>query len=189
MLLLYLHGFNSSPQSHKAMATGAWLSEHHPEQAFLCPFLSPYPEQAIVTLEEISGQHRSETALVMGSSMGGFYATWLAQQWGCKAVLINPAVRPWQGREYLLGAQKNFHTGEEYLFEQHHIDSFSRWEVDTLARPDNFWVLLQTGDEVLDYTRAEEKYKDCRVTIESGGDHSFQGYERFLPEIYNFWQQ
>jgi predicted esterase YcpF (UPF0227 family) len=188
MQLLYLHGFNSSPQSYKAQATARWLADKHPDITFCCPLLSPFPDQAISAIEKLAQQCDGEDVLVMGSSMGGFYATWAAQKWGWKAVLINPAVNPWLGREYLLGVQKNFHSGEEYLFEQGHLNSFVQWDVPRISFPEKFWVLLQTGDEVLDYRLAQKKYHDCSVTIEEGGDHSFQGFERFLPDIITFWK-
>jgi predicted esterase YcpF (UPF0227 family) len=149
--------------------------------------LSPFPEEAMATLTALCEHTLTENSLVVGSSMGGFYATWVAQTVGCKGVLINPAVRPWLGRDYLVGQQKNFHTGEEYLFEQHHVDAFVRWEVDPLPTPNNLWVLLQSGDEVLDYRHALDKYRDCRLTVEQGGDHAFQGFERFFPDILQFW--
>ena len=189
MHLIYLHGFNSSPHSHKAQVTRAWMAEHHPEVRFICPVVPPYPEQAGPAITEACLGVNWESALVMGSSMGGFYATWLADRHGCRAVLINPAVRPWQGREYLLGEQTNFHTGETYLFEQRHIDDFAAYGIAAPARPENFWVLLQTGDEVLDYRRAKDFYTGCRLTIEEGGDHGFQGFERFLPDIVRFWKE
>lgn len=183
MHLLYLHGFNSSPQSHKAVQTREWLARCHPNITVECPLLSPYPEEAMATLEAIAAARVDADTLVVGSSMGGFYATWVSQTFGCKGVLINPAVRPWLGRQYLLGWQKNFHSAEEYLFEQHHIDAFARWEIDPLPTPQDLWILLQSGDEVLNYRHALDKYRDCRLTVEEGGDHAFQGFERFLPDI------
>ena len=188
MNLIYLHGFNSSPQSHKAQQTKQWLAEYHPDIRFICPFMAPYPEQAAEEILAVCDGIDWRQSMVMGSSMGGFYATWLADRFDCKAVLINPAVRPWLGREYLLGEQTNFHSGESYLFRQQDIDNFELFGVDSIRNPDNFWVLLQTGDEVLDYRRAEEFYSGCRFTIELGGDHSFQRFERFLPDIIRFWK-
>ena len=188
MDLIYLHGFNSSPQSHKAQLTKRWLAEHHPAVRFICPAMSPYPDRAGAEILAATGDVEWPSALVMGSSMGGFYTTWVAARHGCKAVLINPAVRPWQGREYLLGEQTNFHTGETYPFTRRDIEGFPRYGVETIPRPENFWVLLQTGDEVLDYRLARDFYTGCRQTIEEGGDHSFQHFERFLPEIIRFWK-
>lgn len=187
MQVLYLHGFNSSPQSLKAQQTRDWLARNHPQTDFHCPLLSPYPDQAIATIKQVCEGLDWPNVLVMGSSMGGFYATWVSQTFGCKGVLINPAVRPWLGREYLLGWQKNFHSGEQYLFGQEHIDAFARWDIDPLPAPQNLLVLLQSGDEVLDYRHALDKYSACQLRLEEGGDHGFQGYERHLPDIYTFW--
>ncbi len=185
--LLYLHGFNSSPQSHKARATADWFARHRPEVRFHCPGLSPYPRRALATLEAVLADIASPSMLVMGSSMGGFYATWVAACCDCRAVLINPAVRPWRGRDYLLGEQANFHSGETYLFEQRHIDDFALAAVDRVARPERFMVLLQTGDEVLDYRPAVDQYRGAHLVVEEGGDHGFQDYERHLPAINEFW--
>lgn len=189
MHLLYLHGFNSSPGSHKALQLRDWLAHNHPRVRFECPLLSPYPDRAMATLEEVRARSVTPDSLVVGSSMGGFYATWVSQTMGCKGVLVNPAVRPWLGRDYLLGRQRNFHTGEEYDFEQHHVDAFVQGEVDPLPEPGRLWVLLQTGDEVLDHRHALDKYRDCRLTVEQGGDHAFQGFERFFPDILRFWTE
>jgi hypothetical protein len=187
--LLYLHGFNSSPQSHKARVTAQWFARNHPDVVFQCPTLSLYPEEAGATLERVVDDIGSPSLLVLGSSMGGFYATWVAARCRCPAVLINPAVRPWQGREYLLGEQTNYHTGETHWFEQRDIDAFARFDVNPLPQPGRFLVLLQTGDEVLDYRLAADKYRDCELVVEEGGDHAFQGYERHLPKIHQFWMQ
>lgn len=169
--------------------TAQWLAACHPQERFFCPQLSPYPRQVMATLEALTNEQVGADALVIGSSMGGFYATWLAERRGCRAVLVNPAVTPWQGRDYLLGEQTNYHTGERYPFEPRHLDDFRLFAVDTITRPQNLRVLLQTGDEVLDYRLAADYYRQCQVVVEEGGDHSFQGYERHLPAIYRFWKQ
>lgn len=185
--LLYIHGFNSSPQSHKAAATRVWLAARHPETTFRCPFLSPFPDQAMAQLQDEIAALTGPLYLA-GSSMGGFYATWLAVRHGARAVLINPAVRPWLGRDYLLGPQANHHTGEIAVMEPRHLEQLRAWEVETLPRPQDFLVLLQTGDEVLDYRLAAEKYRACTLVIEPGGDHGFQDFERHLPAIIDFFR-
>lgn len=184
--LLYIHGFNSSPQSLKAQQTRSWLTAEHPEIAFRCPFLSPYPELAMAELEAELATLADPVYLV-GSSMGGFYATWLAARRSARAALVNPAVRPWLGRDYLLGPQANHHTGAIAHIEQRHLDALRNWEVDPLPRPQDLLVLLQTGDELLDYRLAEDKYRACRLVVEPGGDHGFRGFERHLPTIYEFF--
>ena len=123
---------------------------------------------------------------VIGSSMGGFYATCLAQKYACKAVLVNPAVAPWQGRDYLLGDQENYHTGEVHHIEQQHLDDLEQFDVATLSDPSRFLVMVQTGDEVLNYRQAVAKYTDCKLVVEQGGDHGFQNYTDHLPKIMKF---
>lgn len=186
MRLLYLHGFISSPASAKAVATRSWLEAHAPDIGYTCPFLSPYPDEVTMLLEKLAGEFSGQDLLIVGSSMGGYYGTWLAEKLACKAVLVNPAVSPWLGGARLLGPQQNYHTGERYYIEQRHLDALQALDV-PLQDPRNYWVLLQTGDDVLDYRLAQRRYAGARVTTEEGGDHSFQGFERFLPGIMQFW--
>ena len=185
--LLYIHGFNSSPGSAKAEQTDAWLKSQHEGVEFVCPFLSPFPKVAVAQLETAMAQmHDHDDVWLVGSSMGGFYATWIAEMYGCKAVLINPAVAPWQGRDYLLGNQENYHTGEVHFITQYHLDELERFEVATLSEASRLMVLVQSGDEVLDYRQAVVKYADCRLIVEQGGDHGFQNYDNQLPDIMKF---
>lgn len=184
--LLYIHGFNSSPQSSKAQATSAWLARERPLIEYVCPLLSPFPKLAMAALEQEIGALNGEVYLV-GSSMGGFYATWLAEKYGHRAVLINPAVTPWLGADHLLGEQVNYHNGERHWFGSEHLAQLRAYAVGELLRPQNLWALMQTGDEVLDYRLALGHYRQCSLTVEEGGDHGFQGYERFLPAILDFF--
>ncbi|MBQ0719895.1 MAG: esterase YqiA [Gammaproteobacteria bacterium] len=183
--LVYIHGFNSSPDSDKARQTCAWLAEQRPDITFVCPFLSPFPGLAMTELETVVSA-LSGTLYFAGSSMGGFYATYLAAKYQSRAVLINPAVRPWLGRDYLLGDQANYHTGEVHRIEQKHLDQLQHFEIDPITEPEDFLVLLQTGDEVLDYRLAEDKYAACQLVVEPGGDHGFVGFEKHLPAIIEF---
>lgn len=187
MALIYIHGFNSSPASLKARQTDEWLSLYHPHIPFFCPKLSNEPDRAIRQLQDLIESISGPTGLV-GSSMGGYYATWLAERYELPAVLINPAVKPYELMLDYLGANTNYHTGERYVLEQRHVDEVRLLEVATPLHRERYWVLLQSGDEVLDYRQAEARYAGCRMTLERGGDHSFQHYERYLPAIYEFLQ-
>ena len=182
--LLYIHGFNSSPGSDKARQTEEWLALKHPDVSFVCPFLSPFPLLAMAELEAVMAAQ--QVMGLIGSSMGGFYATWLAEKYGRPAVLVNPAVAPWQGRDYLLGDQENYHTGEVHRIEQQHLDQLEQFEVAALSEPSQLMVLVQTGDEVLDYRQAVAKYADCNLIVEQGGDHGFRNYENHLLNIMKF---
>jgi uncharacterized protein len=188
MHLLYLHGYNSSPDSTKARLVAEWLAVDHPEIDFICPFMDPRPHRAREQILAATRHVDWGSALVMGSSMGGFWGTWVAEKFGCKAVLINPAVKPWQGEDDLSGEQTNYNTGETQVVTRQDIRDYQDYDVAAISRPQNLWVLLQTGDEVLDYRVAESFYRACRITVEEGGDHSFTGIERFFDPILEFWK-
>ena len=184
--LLYIHGFLSSPQSYKAQQTQAWLAAIHPEIDYHCPQLSPYPAQTQQLLETLVESFLPEPVYLMGSSLGGFWATWLAEKYNLRALLINPAVRPQEFMPKYVGMElKSYHTEDVYLLQPHHVEEIKSVDVYP-RRLDNYWLLVQTGDETLDYRRAVEKYVGCKQTIEEGGDHSFQGFERYLESGFDF---
>lgn len=180
--LLYLHGFNSSPASEKASQTGAWLAEHGLAERFVCPALPPSPTAAAALIESLLHQlHPAEVTLV-GSSLGGFYASWAAERFACRAVLVNPAVRPYRLLDGLLGMQRNLYTGEEYLLEAHHMHELTALEPAAIT-PARYWLLLETADETLDYRDALAYYRGCRQTVLEGGDHGFQSWLTMLPAV------
>ena len=185
--LLYIHGFLSSPLSFKAQQVQHWLAAQHPEIEFICPQLTPYPAQTQQLLESILEQRLPEPIYLMGSSLGGFWATWLAEKYNLRAVLINPAVRPQEFMPaYLEVDLKSYHTDDSYYLGAHHIDEIIAADV-PVTRFNNYWLLVQTGDETLDYRKAVQKYAGCKHTIEDGGDHSFQGFERFFNDCMTFF--
>jgi predicted esterase YcpF (UPF0227 family) len=187
VIFIYIHGFNSSPDSYKAQCFSQFIHDTHPEDDCLRPKLSDQPNHAIATLIELIEFHTKKNRVaLLGSSLGGFYATWLAKKYCLKAVLINPAVNP----QYLLidylGENKNFHTGEEYEFTSKHIRQLDAIDSKEITVPKNLMVMLQTGDEVLDYRLAANKYKGTHLLIEKGGDHSFQHFSQHCETIYQF---
>jgi len=187
--LLYIHGFLSSPLSLKAQQTAQWLKITHPEVEFLCPQLTPYPSQTQQLLESVIEKLLPESVYLMGSSLGGFWATWLAEKYNLRAVLINPAVRPQDFMPaYLEVDLKSYHTDDSYRLSAHHIDEAIAVDV-PVARPNNYWLLVQTGDETLDYRQSVQKYHACKQTIEEGGDHSFQGFEDYLDDCMTFFKR
>ena len=125
----------------------------------------------------------------MGSSLGGYWATWLAERYDLPAVLINPSVAPYEFMPaYLEVDLKSYHTDDSYRLEPRHIADMQAANVPVL-RPNNYWLLAQTGDEVLDYRAAVAKYQGCKQTIESGGDHAFVGFESHLPDLLSWLEQ
>lgn len=184
--LLYIHGFLSSPLSFKAQQTQAWLAANHPEIDYYCPQLSPYPAETQQLLERLVESLLPQPVYLMGSSLGGFWATWLAEKYNLHALLINPAVSPQSFMPKYVGMElKSYHTEDKYLLSQQHIEEITRVDI-TPQRRENYWLLVQTGDETLDYRHAVEKYVGCKQTIEEGGDHAFQDFERYLESGLEF---
>lgn len=187
--LIYIHGFLSSPQSFKACQIQQWLAAHHPEITYHCPQLTPYPEQTRRQLEDLVEFLLPQPIYMIGSSLGGFWATWLVEKYNLPAILINPSVRPYDFMPAFLGQPiKNYYSDAVYCLTSEHIDEIRAADIQP-ARNNNYWLLLQTGDETLDYRQAVHKYSGCKQTIEQGGDHSFQGFERYLEVGLDFLVQ
>jgi hypothetical protein len=184
--LLYLHGYNSSSQSKKALQTKQWFALHAPHIKFICPDLPPFAKSAVDMLSSIIEAHHPESVFVVGSSMGGFFASYLIEQYDLRGVLINPAVNPTRGLANWIGENTNYMSGEKWLFESHHIDEFRQFESKRITLKSNYLVLLQTGDDVLDYRDAQIHYAGAKIIIEQGGDHSFIDYDQHLAKIHQF---
>lgn len=185
--LLYLHGFNSSPQSHKAQLITQYMHERDSLNLLVCPQIPAVPEQARSFLEQLVEEMSTDHQLsFVGSSLGGYYATYLAEKYSGSAVLINPSVRPYETLRAYLGENKLYFDNTRWHFDESHIQQLKDMDVARITEPERYFVLLQTGDETLDYREAEMKYKDAECIIEQGGDHSFVDLERFIPKIMRF---
>jgi len=185
--LLYIHGFLSSPKSHKAIQMGEWLKQHRPQIRYLCPFLTPYPDLTRNTLEQLVEQHLPGPLYLMGSSLGGFWATWLAEKYGLRAVLINPAVDLGLfNQKYINTDLKNYHTDDTYKLTEEHIAGFKSSDIPVVSLPEKYMLLVQTGDEVLDYRQAVQKYTGCKQIIDEGGDHTFDCFDTYIADAISF---
>lgn len=185
-ILLSLHGYHSSPGSLKAQQMSSYLAEHFPEISFICPQLPCLPEQMWALIESVFEQYKGAEIAVMGSSLGGYLAAKASEQYGVKVVLINPAVFPYRLLQQYAGMQTHPYTQKRYMVDESYLQQLKKLDTHKLRDPDNCWVLLQKKDEVLNYREALDKFQGCKITCEEGGDHSFIGFERFLPDIIQF---
>ncbi len=184
-MILYLHGFNSSPQSAKAQYLKRCLEERGRGGEFVCPRLPNLPTLAVAAAEaEVERLGREKVTLV-GSSLGGFYATWLAEKHTLRAALINPAVDPHLGLRPYLGTQRPFHGEESYELTEQHL---REWQALFVAQihPELYLLLVETGDEVLDYRIAVRKYLGAEQIVVQGGDHSLGSFPEHVPLILEF---
>lgn len=187
-LILYLHGFTSGPQSRKVQALAARMAAQGVADRLICPQLPASPAVAIALADDILAKvGAGGTAVTLvGSSLGGFYATYLAEQYGLKAVLVNPAVVAAIELERYLGPQTWLYSGEPFEFTRQHIDELRALEVPQLADPSRYWLLVEEGDETLDYRQAVKRYAGARQTVLSGGDHSFTRWDDTLDDLLAF---
>lgn len=184
-ILLALHGFHSSPESLKIQQMSTYLARFSPEITLISPQLPCFPEQMWRMIESVFEKHQGDQIAVMGSSLGGYLATKIAQKYCVKVLLINPAVSPWHLFSYA-GQQTHPYTLECYQIDAIYLAQLKALDVAYFGSLEQCWVLLQEGDEVLDYHQALVKYQHCKITCESGGAHRFIGFERYLPDIINF---
>jgi predicted esterase YcpF (UPF0227 family) len=183
-MLIYIHGLNSSPASFKANLLKRKLESMGRGTEFSAPALPDRPRAAAALLEAEIAKHPG--ASLVGSSLGGFYATWLAERHGLRAVLVNPAVRPYDGLRQFLGAQQNLYTGGRYELTQAHLDELAALELPAITRPERYLLMVETGDEVLDYREAVDRYRGCRQMVIEGGDHAFKDFGEYLDTVLEF---
>ncbi len=181
-MIVYLHGFNSSPQSHKAQVMRRYLKERGLEDLYACPALPPLASDA---LREIGKLPLGPQDCLVGSSLGGFYATWLAEKHGCRAVLLNPALEPHEGLRAYLGPQKNLYSGEAYVLTEAHLQAWAALHVPRIT-PERYLLIVETGDELLDYRKAVARYAGAEQVVVQGGDHTLQSFPQHLPRILRF---
>jgi len=187
-MIIYLHGFRSAPASIKAQALRARMIDRGLADRFWCEQLPVSPRAAIELAEtEIARARAAGLApTVVGSSLGGYYATWLAERHDLRAVLVNPAVVAPLSLEAYVGTQTNLYTGETFDFTGAHIDELRALEVPAITQPERYWLLAETGDEVLDYRHAVQKYAGARQTVLEGGDHGFSRWNDYLDAVIAF---
>ncbi len=185
--LLYLHGFRSSPRSAKALRMARWVNEHRPDLVFASPQLPPSPREAMAQVEALIRDWPRETMAVMGSSLGGFYATWVAQRTGARTVLLNPAVDPARDLAKYIGEQTCWQNPEEHFyFRPEFVDELKDLNAGPLAHPDRMMAVIAKGDEVLDWREMHARYAACRIHLLEGSDHGLADFDDYLDELTAF---
>jgi len=186
-MIIYIHGFASSGRGTKATLFRKYFKVQGVD--FIAPSLSNIPTLALDTLEQLieSYRKRGERVSLVGSSLGGYYSIYLSQKYNLKAVLINPSIFPYDTLSRVPSPMTNFYDGASFEWREEHYDALREYEVaDTQINPKNFMLLLQTGDESLDYRHAALKFKDAFLDIEEGGNHSYEGIERQFENVKKF---
>jgi uncharacterized protein len=186
-MLIYIHGFNSSALSYKAGLLREQMVKLGMADQYACPELPHHPAEAMQLLRELVQQHEPRTVTLVGSSLGGYYATWLTEHLGARTVLVNPAVRPYDLLAPYVGPQKNLYTGESYEFTATHVDELRALEVDAIT-PARYLLITATGDEVLDYRDGVARYAGCEQIIVPGSDHGLGDFSPYLDRVVSFWQ-
>lgn len=185
--LLYLHGFRSSPGSFKAQLMAAAVRERHPAVTWWCPQLPPSPRAAAALLAEGIREWPREHMAVVGSSLGGYYATWVAETTGCRAVLLNPAVHAARDLAKYVGEQAAWHDpAEHFYFAPEYVDELRALECGPVAHPERYFAVIAKGDEVLDWREMTGRYPGARIKLLEGGDHAISDFEQHLPEVLGF---
>lgn len=188
-MILYLHGFRSSPQSFKARLLAQRMQALGRADAFVCPQLPASPRAAVELASQLIHAHGGEpakTVSLIGSSLGGFYATWLAEQTGCRAVLLNPAVRPPHDLEKHVGITTAYYSDAPFEFKREYIAELNAYLVEGITRPERYFLLAATGDEVLDWRDMTAHYPAARQHIIQGSDHGISEFADYVDDVLKF---
>lgn len=184
-MILYLHGFRSSPLSFKARLIGERMSALGRAAEYQCPQLPASPRQAIALAEKLIAASHEPVALV-GSSLGGYYATWLAEKFGCRVVLLNPAVKPPRDLEKYVGVTTAYHSDAPFEFKREYIEELKTLAVDRISRPERYFLMAATGDEVLDWREMTAHYPGARHHVIEGSDHGITEFAQYVDEVLAF---
>jgi predicted esterase YcpF (UPF0227 family) len=187
--LLYLHGFRSSPKSFKAQRLQALLAVQHPGVHWWCPQLPPSPREAMSLVQQGTAGWPPGTSAVLGSSLGGFYATVVAEASGWPAVLMNPAVDPARDLAAYVGELSAFHTPEErFFFRAEYVEELRAMTPGPISHPERYLAIIAKGDEVLDWREMTARYPGVTLRLLDSSDHALSDFDDHLPHILKFLQ-
>ena len=189
-MILYLHGFRSSPLSFKARLLEQRLVTLGLAQLYRCPQLPASPQAAAAlarnVAQEMLDRRDADELTLIGSSLGGYYANWLAEQIGCRAVLLNPAVQPPRDLEKYVGVTTAYHSSEVFEFKPAYIDELRALAVTRITRPERYFLLAATGDEVLDWREMAAHYAGAHQHVIEGSDHGISDFADYMDEVLDF---
>ena len=185
-MILYLHGFRSSPRSFKARVVGNKMKALGRADQLICPQLPASPAEAMKLALLLVERYPAGQLAIVGSSLGGYYATWLAERLGCRAVLLNPAIVPLQDLEPHVGVTTEYHSDKPFEFKRAYIDELRALKVDKITRPERYFLIAASGDEVLDYRDMLAHYPGARQQVIEGSDHAISEFEQYVDDVLAF---
>lgn len=185
--LLYLHGFRSSPLSTKAQTVGGRVRTAHPGVTWWCPQLPPAPREAVELVTQGTSAWPADRMAVVGSSLGGFYATVIAARLKCRCVVLNPAVHPSRDLAKYIGEHASWHDpAERFFFEPAYVDELRTLEAEAPAVPQSTFAVIAKGDEVLDWREMTARYPGSRIRLLEGSDHALSDFDQQIDEVFAF---
>ena len=185
-MILYLHGFRSSPRSFKARLIAERLQARGRCAEYHCPQLPASPRDAIALVSRIMSRFSPNDVALIGSSLGGYYATWLAEKSGCRAVLLNPAVKPPRDLEKYVGVTTAYHSDQPFEFKREYVDELKTLAVSRITHPERYFLIAATGDEVLDWHEMVGHYPGARHHVIEGSDHGLSDFNGYMDEVLAF---
>jgi predicted esterase YcpF (UPF0227 family) len=185
-MILYLHGFRSSPQSFKARLLAERMQQLGRAAEYQCPQLPASPAAAIAMAQDCIKDCDPAVLTLVGSSLGGYYATWLAEQAGCRAVLLNPAVKPPRDLEKYVGVSTQYHSDQPFEFKREYIAELQALQINRITRPERYFLIAATGDEVLDWREMVGHYPQARQQVIQGSDHGISEFTEYVGAVLAF---
>jgi predicted esterase YcpF (UPF0227 family) len=185
-MILYLHGFRSSPRSFKARVVHEKMTAAGRAEELVCPQLPASPKAAMELALQLVERYPADELAIVGSSLGGFYATWLAERLGCRAALLNPAVDPLKDLDQHVGMTTAWHSDERFEFRREYIEELAALCVPRITRPERYFLVAATGDEVLDYRDMVAHYAGARQHVIEGSDHAIPEFPQYVDEVLAF---
>lgn len=185
-MIIYLHGFLSSPDSTKAQRLRTAMAQRGLASEYVCPQLPMSPRAAAKLVLATAQMDDAEHLTLIGSSLGGFYATWAAEQLGCRAVLLNPAITPFEDLRRAVGEHAQYGSGQVVSFKPQYLEELRAIDTASITQPQRYLLIAATGDELIDYRTMVHKYAGAHQRIVQGSDHQLSDFAQYLDEILNF---